>query len=275
MSSLLARGIAHWIVHREELLPVIEIGAGDGSLARDIHAALPFFQKLKIDFNIVEISPVLREIQQGKAPRKTTWHDTLSEALSAVGGKALIYSNELVDAFPPRAFRILETGTIEELFIDSDFNEHWKEARDLPDSSLLKQKWPSIQRIEIHQSYQTYLSEAVENWAAGEILTIDYGDLVDQIYHRRPHGSLRAFLHHNQLTGEDIYNNPGKQDLTCDVNFTDLIRWGEQLSLKTLSYQTQSDFLTPHAKGSSVDHYLLHPDGPGSAFKVLVQQKIR
>jgi len=68
-----------------------------------------------------------------------------------------------------------------------------------------------------------------------------------------------------------IYQNPGHQDLTADVNFTDLIEWGNLTSLKTLSLQTQNQYLTPHSKNTTQDHYLTHQDGPGSAFKVLTQ----
>ena len=34
-----------------------------------------------------------------------------------------------------------------------------------------------------------------------------------------------------------------EQDLTADVNFSDLVRWGEELGFQTLSLETQRDFL--------------------------------
>ena len=67
---------------------------------------------------------------------------------------------------------------------------------------------------------------------------------------------------------------PGHQDLTADVNFDDLVRWGEQLGLETVSLDTQAEFLDldPDTLGPE-DRFLTDPDGAGGAFKVLVQAK--
>lgn len=269
LSDLLGRAIADWIASRDQLLPVIEIGAGDGSLAQSVHQSLPFLAKLRFDLHIVETSPVLRQQQQSKAPRRTTWHNSLADALIAVGGKAHIYSNELVDAFPPRVFQLGET--IKELFVDQSFTEVWRNCENLPDSSVF-QLTSGV--VEVLQSFQDYLKAATGHWSYGEMFTIDYGDVVAPLYHRRPLGSRRAYFHHQLLEGAELYHNPGNQDLTCDVNFTDLIHWGESLGLELVSFSTQSKLLRKHARGTTVDEYLLHPDGPGSAFKVLHQRRI-
>ena len=57
------------------------------------------------------------------------------------------------------------------------------------------------------------------------MLTIDYGGAAEDIYHRRPRGTIRAYLLQHRLEGPAVYENPGRQDLTADVNFTDLIEW--------------------------------------------------
>jgi SAM-dependent MidA family methyltransferase len=64
-------------------------------------------------------------------------------------------------------------------------------------------------------------------WKQGEMLTIDYGNTSDQMYLRRPNGSLRAYLLQQRIEGTGIYQNPGLQDITADVNFTDLVEWSE------------------------------------------------
>ena len=46
-----------------------------------------------------------------------------------------------------------------------------------------------------------------------------------------------------RLLPPDAYQNPGKQDLTYDVYFPDLIEWGEKIGLETESLITQAEFL--------------------------------
>jgi SAM-dependent MidA family methyltransferase len=78
------------------------------------------------------------------------------------------------------------------------------------------------------------------------MLTIDYGDTMPALYHRRPAGSLRGYAAHQVLTGTEIYQAPGRCDLTADVNFSDLEIWGEQQGWRCLSHSTLADFLAPH-----------------------------
>ena len=92
------------------------------------------------------------------------------------------------------------------------------------------------------------------------MLAIDYGGDAEEIYHRRPLGTLRAYFQHQRLLPPDAYQNAGHQDLTFDVHFPDLIRLGEQIGLTTKSLITQAEFL------NSSDH-----DGADGAFKVLHQ----
>ncbi|HCQ80329.1 MAG TPA: hypothetical protein DIV46_10170, partial [Verrucomicrobiales bacterium] len=129
---------------------------------------------------------------------------------------------------------------------------------DLPNSSLFK-KLPI--RFEVAESiYRWFLSD-LSKLTKGEILTIDYGGDSKEIYHRRPLGTLRAYAHHMRLFPPDAYQNPGKQDLTFDVHFPDLINWGNKIGLETGSLITQAEFLgTDDLKGA------------GGAFKVLHQK---
>jgi SAM-dependent MidA family methyltransferase len=100
------------------------------------------------------------------------------------------------------------------------------------------------------------------------MLTIDYGDAFPQLYHRRPHGTLRAYLLHQRLTGADIYANPGRQDITADINFTDYAAWLRECSATQITYQTLADLLRPHGAPPQ----LLDAEGAGSAFKCLVHR---
>lgn len=267
----IAARASEWLRENPGSFHLIEIGAGDGSLAVAVIASLPFLQKLKLHYHIVETSEPLTKVQQDRLKKsRVSWHTNPRDALRASNGRALIFSNELVDAFP---VRILQRE-------GSDWRElHWENQRERfdhchqpPESSAINATHSEFHRVEIHESYRQWLEQWITGWREGEMITVDYGDTYPEIYHRRPHGTIRAFLLHQNITGPAIYENVGHQDLTADVNFTDLMGWGEELGLETLSLETQNAFLTPHARGTTQDLYLLHPDGPGSAFKVLIQR---
>lgn len=111
------------------------------------------------------------------------------------------------------------------------------------------------------------------------MLTLDYGGEFPQVYHRQPRGTLRAYLLHQRLTGASVYENMGRQDITADVNFTDLMRWGESCGWETSSLETQRDFLKRQLRGFaqrlSQDpalRFLADEHGAGTAFQALVQR---
>jgi SAM-dependent MidA family methyltransferase len=111
------------------------------------------------------------------------------------------------------------------------------------------------------------------------MLTIDYGDAFPQVYHRRPGGTLRAYFAQQRLTGAEVYQRMGRQDITTDVNFTDLQRWGERLGWATEVFETQAEFIRRYvadaaerSRKDATDAYVLDPEGAGGAFRTLVQR---
>ncbi|MCS5540795.1 MAG: SAM-dependent methyltransferase, partial [Roseibacillus sp.] len=113
------------------------------------------------------------------------------------------------------------------------------------------------------------------HWKAGHLLTIDYGGAADEIYHRKPAGTIRGYYHHEHVTGTNLYQLPGRQNLTADVNFDDLARWGEELGLHDHRLVTQRKYCSPFlGKSSSLaERFLTNLHGAGQAFKVLVQER--
>lgn len=265
LSHILGEAIANWFKTLPPL-PIIEIGAGNGALAETIlrHHPAPY--------HIVETSQNLQTLQQQRLGDHPNWHPSIHSALEATNGKAHLLSNELVDAFP---CQLLEYN-----------GQHWEEiALELHNGNLRETTLPYTanhplpenpqlhQRIEIHQSYHTWLHSWAPHWQQGHSLTIDYGDTLDQLYYRRPHGTLRAYFRQQRITGPKIYHHMGQQDLTADVNFTHLQLWSQQLHWKTHPLQTQQEFILQHTTPNPQDHatqFLLHPEGAGQAFKALI-----
>ena len=257
LTTALAARLAAWIIEawkrQGQKLSVIELGPGDGTLARDIRKHLGFLNRRKLDYHLVEISPHLCERQKNALQGKGHWHLTLEEALRTVDYQALIISNEFFDAFPVRIFR--ETG--EELFLDHERRENWQVSNALPDSNLFESP---PQRFEVSESIQEFYRDQLSQWTRGEMLAIDYGGDAEEIYPRRPLGTLRAYFQHQRLPPPEAYQNAGHQDLTFDIHFPDLIRWGNQIGLETKSLIAQAEFL-----GTD------DTEGAGGAFKVLHQ----
>lgn len=276
LSEAPAQAIAAWVagaVRETCCLDLIEIGPGEGTLAATILRLLPWHLRWRIRLHLVETSLPLIARQKNLLGSRARWHPDLTTALARCKGRAIIYSNELVDAFPVRRFQKTQLGW-QEIAVRLDSAKHFCESllplAPLPDSSGFLKAHPLGQIIEIHESYQKYLAAWMPHWKAGRMLTIDYGSTSEKLYHRRPQGTLRGYLFQQRLEGPAIYQNPGRQDITADVNFTDLQNWSHPWC-RTLDLIPFSEFLKlppehpfagPHAAG---DAFLVHEQCPHPA----------
>jgi len=290
LHPILGAAVAGWIRSQWDrlgVLPVIEIGAGDGSLAASVLAALPWWKRWGVKYHIVDVSPPLVALQKAKLKdRKITWHDSVKGALAACDGKALLFSNELADAFPCRLLMKSVRGW-DEIYLRMRADGFEEEREELhPEvwsewsACSEEHMWRPGQRVEVQESYFEWLKGWVPKWAEGAMLTVDYGAEVSRLYWRRPGGTLRAYFAHLRLEGSDIYARMGQQDLTVDVNFTDLRNWGEALGLETLEEAAQREFVERYAGDylkKSANHeavkYLQDSEGAGEAFRILAQEK--
>jgi len=283
LGESLGAAIANWIRQTRRASAtgrhshLIEIGAGSGELARTILRRLGPLGRWGLHYHIVESSPVLREEQRGRLPQyRVHWHDSMAGALQAAEGRALIFSNELIDAFPCRIYekragewcelgvQIQEGKAVETLFQRAPLR-----------GTAFDHPHPEGQRLEVSLSAAEWLCTWAPLARDAHLLTIDYGDRAESLYHRRPRGTVRAYFHQQRIEGREIYHRFGRQDITCDVNFTDLQNWGERLGWQTQSLTNQAQFLAAFgSKGRSLplhDAMLSDLSGAGDAFKVLIQ----
>jgi SAM-dependent MidA family methyltransferase len=270
----LGRAIARWAL--ENRTPgrwnIIEIGSGSGELAELVMNSIGWWNRPR--YHTVEVSPRLMEAQRNLLGSRAIWHSSVSEALAATEGTALIVSNELVDAFPCRVFKKEPIGW-RELALRLDAGrivEEWL-VRPLPESSALSHPWPDGQRVEVQESYRIWLREWLPAWRVGSMLTIDYGDTCPALYFRRPQGTLRAYAHHQRLEGLDVYAGFGTRDLTADVNFSDLLK---ESAYSATTLTTLAEFIRKHDPSPGRDRTaaaLYSPGGAGEAFKALIQAR--
>ena len=291
-SPALGQAIASWLKaelrRSKNLRTVIEVGGGDGSLMRDVRRALGLLWRWRLRFFMVESSPVMAERQKSTlgAPG-VRWFTDMNAALEECHGRTFIFHNELLDAFPVTLVEWNPQMSVwQEVWLHRR-NEKWSDqlhslemsADERAAFSVLQSVPSSPQRCELGTAAREWLQDWSPRWREGAMLTIDYGGAFPQLYHRRPHGTLRGYLAHQMTTGANLYQNMGRQDITADVNFTDLVRWGESLGWTCEDLATQRDFLLCHlrnaparAQRDAALRFLLDEHGAGSAFSVLVQR---
>lgn len=249
MGNTLGHAVASWL-KTQSRRHVIEVGAGKGHLAESVRRAMGFFGRRGVRYHIVEISPVLRDQQRQRLGRGVTWHATLESALSEAGGDADIFSNELADAFPCRIFERTATGWAElGLRIDGGRVQEVLREADVPESSAFVDAMAVGARVEVHEAFRNWIAGWRPFLRSGRFLTMDYGDTMPALYHRRPLGTIRAYSHHQRLTGADVYAGFGKRDITADVNFSDLQMWCANLAFRTQGLTTLAEFVARHSGG--------------------------
>jgi SAM-dependent MidA family methyltransferase len=132
--------------------------------------------------------------------------------------------------------------------------------------------------------YETEINLAMADWfqmafralTRGFVVLIDYGRPAHEYYaSERNRGTLRAFREH-QLS-DRLLSAPGRQDLTADVDFTSAALDAQNAGFQPLAYMELGSFLMEGARHFKAApkglRYLLHPEGMGSAFHVLILGK--
>jgi SAM-dependent MidA family methyltransferase len=292
LDPALGSAIAAWALGSRDWLPsrwrwhLIEIGGGGGQLAAQIRRAIPRRHRFGLSYHIVEISPTLKAAQQKRlGQRAVRWHQSVESALDAADGAALVFSNELVDAFPCKQLVRGENGW-DELHLESRDGDLLECLAPLTDARVTPERFSGLaaltqaavgHRFELHPAYHDWLSSWLPRLASGGMLTIDYGDTA-QALQRVVRGSLRGHFRHQHIHGDQVYQHFTFQDLTADVNFTDLTNWGERAGLTTGFLITQQEFLERYlvnarhqAETNPALQFLMYPGGAGSAFKMLEQ----
>ncbi len=279
MSELLARRlVAHWRQACEECscnLPVIEVGGGNGDLAMAISRNLSLWQRLRMRYYMVDRSLALRNLQAMVGGTFVRVRSSIEKALKATGGRAFIFCNELPDAFPARQF-VYQGGEWLELGLAVVDGRIIRQANrcPLPESSAFTRWAVEGQVVEVHESYHKWYASWQQLWKCGIFVTIDYGEEVGSLYHRRPAGTLRGYKAHQLLTADELAPLAGRCDITADVNFTDLRTLAGRCLGDATEYMSQRDYLLPFVEaGNAADAHLVAVPGAGDHFNVLIQHR--
>jgi SAM-dependent MidA family methyltransferase len=159
-----------------------------------------------------------------------------------------ILCNELIDNFPVHRFAI-QGGSVKEVFVTAA-GGHLTEVLDEPSSPRIEERLTSL-GVSLPEGYRGEVNLALEDWTGqlssaldrGFILTIDYGHLATDLYSRQ-HNQGTLVCYHRHVVSSDPYQHIGQQDMTCQVDFTSLMRLGDRHGLATVGYALQRQFLT-------------------------------
>jgi SAM-dependent MidA family methyltransferase len=280
---------------------LFEAGAGNGELAHGILTQLrthypEIFAATR--YALDEINPAARA---QAVKRLSDFSDQVTfQRLSEIApplDPGIIFSNELIDAFPVHRLRA-SGGKLRELCVglhEDGFN--WVECDvDFRVEDYVRQTGiepAEGQIVEVNLRADEFISRAANSLARGYLITIDYGAHRKDLWRepQRRMGTLRAFRRHQLV--EDVLAKPGQQDLTTTIDWTQVEEAGKRAGLKAIRFQRLDEFLmseglldlisdltnsTPDPVAfirlSTSARELVLPTGLAASFQVLVQEKV-
>jgi SAM-dependent MidA family methyltransferase len=287
-----------------ETFEVVEMGGAKGYLCQDIlqwsKEKEPLFYR-QIKYTLLETAlPFLEEqkerLQAWEKEGKVLWMDPEEFAGGRIQQAGCFLSNELVDAFPVHRV-VFDQGRLKEIYVsqeDGQLEEKWGEISDPRIADYVESMGILLeegQKAEVNLKSLEWMEKINQSLKKGFVLTIDYGYPSEELY--APHRSEGTLLcYYQNQTSYHPYERVGEQDMTSHVNFTSLIRKGEEIGLRFTGLVPQYRFLMgvgilqemeSLAGGLSETEglrlrlslkHLIEPEaGMGEVFKVLIQHK--
>jgi SAM-dependent MidA family methyltransferase len=269
----------------------VEHGAGRGLLARDVEDALiasaPDLAR-RLDAVLVDRSPGMREAAALRVPTSRV----LADRHAKREGAGCVVAVELLDALP--VHRVRRRGsTLNEVMVGRS-GGRLVEVEEAARGEILDwaQKYGAARGDGDEAEACLALGPALSGLAGaidrGFVVIVDYGHEADRLFgpaHRR--GTLLAY--HRHRVSEDLLVRVGEQDLTAHVNLTALAAEADALGLHVAGSTTQDRFLIANGILDDLDaesqgplaatkrrlqaKQLIHPQGMGTTFKVVVLTK--
>jgi SAM-dependent MidA family methyltransferase len=235
------------------LYSIVDIGCGDGSL---INALADEIGDERARFFGVD-----RSLSRAAQPRNRATFLTTIDQLPRDGAHFII-SNELYDALP--FARLVQRGEhLHELWVtERDGALDWVEHEAPPPyEDYFAARGIELQDgqfADVSLEWEAFYDDVLRCFDRGLIVTIDYGFPQDKLFHSRVRRFGTAAAYASQRVTRDLLANPGEQDITAHINFTDLERAGERRGASTLYFDRLAKFLL--AIGVT-DHELFAPEG--------------
>lgn len=281
------------LIASDEPVTIVEMGPGRGTLCRDI---LTFLDReipeirSRIRYVLIERSARMIEHQRDlllpflSEGWPVSWCSGLDTFLPE-GIEGMIFSNELVDAFPVHRI-VIRNETLKECFVSY---EHGKfvEIEGDPSAAVADHVRRFIHdkeitlgegmRAEVNLNAVDWMQSVASVLRKGIAVTVDYGYPAYELYSsQRPQGTLLCYVRH--CASNDPYVGVGNQDMTAHVDFTALATVGQDRGLEVTGFTNQQSFLLglgiaekTTESNEELIAQLIHPEGLGRTHKVLIQ----
>lgn len=301
-SRCLARQAAQVLSQLDEP-NIVEFGAGQGTMAKDILLELEAIQQTLNRYYIIEISADLRERQQQvlaeKLPAETFAKIVWLDQLPTTPISAFILANEVLDAMPFERIRIEPDRALQGYVVFNEKTQQFDwDYKNITETKLQKFANQLIKHIgkvsdlgyetEINLNIKPWLKSLNDILSSGAVFLVDYGYTRDEYYQpARVMGTLRCHYQHRAHNNPFFY--PGLQDITAHVDFTAVAEAAFDSGFKVAGYTTQAHFLMgsgllemsfdPNADIAEQIHnaqqikMLTLPDEMGETFKAIALTK--
>jgi SAM-dependent MidA family methyltransferase len=259
VSSLFSRCLARQVAAVLEVTggDVLELGAGQGTMAADVLTELAALDCLPERYLILEVSADLAERQRARIaalPAELAQRVQWLERWPEPPLRGVVLANEVLDAMPVERFVLRgRPGGIDVLAlgvaVDGD-QFAWRETSPTPELMHavadivegLPGPLPDGYVSEVCLSFQPWIASLAAHLEEGVALLIDYGLPRAQLYHpERSAGTLRCHFRHR--AHDDPFVNVGLQDITAWVDFTRVAEAADGAGLEVLGFATQAAFL--------------------------------
>lgn len=247
------------------IFQIIEVGSGDGALARSIVDEIQLMDgdlSQALQYIATDYEPWWPESlsetlgwdgkTQNNRPneRKITWGIDRVKAMGVAPFKDIIgciICNELVDNFPFHQF-VIQDGSIKEVYVTIS-DKGFTEILGPPSTPLIEKRLSSL-NLSLPDGYRSEVNLVIDSWMnqvfqtldKGFVLSIDYGELSKDLYSLKNNlGTLMCYNRH--VYSNNPYQNIGSQDITSYVDFTSLMSSGEKQGFTTQGYALQRNFL--------------------------------
>ncbi len=226
----------------EEKLLILEIGAGNYQLANDI---TNYSKNLSSEF-YKSLEYVTIDLRKPEKNLTNNFNSIISDTIPFNKFTGVIILNEVFDAFP--FHRIIKIDNqIKEIYVDFKDGKFFETYKSVSSEKIFEFIHEHNICIEENQIFEISLrsSEYLKNIASildtGVVINIDYGDTLVNLLSKFKKGSLTCYYQHTM--SQNPFLNPGKQDITCHVNFSALINEATKNNLQSCNLISQRQFL--------------------------------
>lgn len=282
---------------------ILEAGSGAGHFASGVLQTLSqhfpeVFAATRYVINDVSLNAqqLCREMTSAFGPRVE-----FGELGSVAVERGVIFSNELLDAFPVHRVACSH-GELQEFFVSVDSEGRFELTLRPPSTSRL-QEYLDLCQIhlvegqiaEINLNIADWFTKVAASLKSGYVVTVDYGVSAQELHSALPSdarflGTLRAFQRHT--LAEHLLADPGSKDLTATVNWTFVEKVGQLLQLEVVDFKSQDKFLLDEGllsqlesetkacseseklRMSTAAREMILPGGMATNFQVMIQRKV-